>query len=75
VAIPGCVATEGFLSGLLAIATDGYICDLEIDVIVPGGGASKKKRQKQEQDPLMAQALREDDELIAIVMVATRIMQ
>jgi hypothetical protein len=49
--------------------------DLEVEVVVPGSGPSKKKREKQELDPLMAQALREDDELLAVVMVAMRIMQ
>jgi hypothetical protein len=47
----------------------------EVIVEVPGGSGSKKIRDSRASDPMLAQLIREDEEILAIVMVAMRIMQ
>lgn len=73
------IATGGYLSvtdssyyaePAIAIATAGYIIIVVTQVITPGGGGGKRKRYRHD-DPLLAQALREDEEIIEIIIALT----
>lgn len=75
---PLAVATEGWLtSEPLPIASSGYLYLVSsiVDVDLGGGGTGKKKKLSWEHSALGRRILREDEEILAIIMVASRTMQ
>ena len=84
---PFSVATRGLFGDPLAAATRGYLEVVAIvEVPAGGGGSSKAKRRKtvtrripapipETRDELIAQILREDEELIAILTIAMRVLE
>jgi len=48
--------------------------EFEVVVEVPGGGGSKKIKDSRATDPMLARLLREDEEILAVVMVAMRVI-
>jgi len=75
---PISIATKGyvcrFVPDPIAIATKGYVC---ADRFVVGGGDSLIQRRRREELDTSIDALlvREDEEILALIMAATRTMK
>ena len=63
---PLCVATNGYLNGVSAVATDGYIC--AVVVTQRRGGGEQRRYELPREHYSLAQALREDEEIIEIIL-------
>jgi len=68
---PLSVATRGYLDGVDGVATRGYIYIATVGVVSPSGGSTGKTRTvKGRTVESIQQQLREDEEIITIVMAA-----
>lgn len=67
---PEVAGQAGFISPLPFWSAGGY--DVIVDEVVPGGGGSKGKATGNE---FHARLLREDEEILAFIMAATRMLQ
>lgn len=68
------VTEDGVLQSLFPdwVGTGEFVVILELP---SEDGGSSKSRDSRRSDPMMAQLIREDEELLAMVMVAMRVMQ
>ena len=74
------VATQGYLNSPLSVAVDGYLI-IEVDAVVDRGGGSSAKTRTYRTLPgetlesWKERMMREDEEILEIIIVATRYIQ